>query len=93
MDATVPTPTAERTSRVAPSQPHPMNETMDKADIAFLSPARIAEMLSVCTMTVYRLIHRGALPAYRVARRLRVARLDVERYLARIRGPEAYAGA
>jgi excisionase family DNA binding protein len=69
-----------------------MKETMTNADPAFLSPSRVAKLLSVCTVTVYRLIHRGVLPAHRVTRRLRVAQADLERYLARVRGHEAYAG-
>lgn len=70
-----------------------MTKTNPDAGAAFLPPSLVASTLSVCTMTVYRLIHSGALPAYRVARGLRVARSDFEAYLSRARGLEAYAGA
>lgn len=98
MDATVPLPAADRsgvpdeTSRPALSQPEePMNNTNTGA--ALLPPLRVASLLSVSRTTVYRLIHVGALPVYRVSRSLRVARPDIERYLARVRGPESYARA
>jgi excisionase family DNA binding protein len=46
-----------------------------------LTVAEVAEMLRVSTMTVYRLIRTGELPAVRVGRSYRVKKTDLERYL------------
>lgn len=98
MDATVSVPTAGRekklhdTPRVAPSNPNFMNES-GNTGAAFLPPSTVAAMLSVCTATIYRLIHRRELPASRVARRLRIARADVENFLGRTRDPLGYVRA
>lgn len=46
-----------------------------------LTVAEVAEMLRVSTMTVYRLIRTGQLPAVRVGRSYRVRRGDLESYL------------
>lgn len=46
-----------------------------------LTVAEVAEMLRVSTMTVYRLIRTGELPAVRVGRSYRVKQADLERYL------------
>jgi excisionase family DNA binding protein len=47
-----------------------------------LTAAEVAEDLRVSTMTVYRLIRRGELPAVRVGRNYRVRLADLEAYLA-----------
>lgn len=47
-----------------------------------LTAAEVAEDLRVSTMTVYRLIRRGELPAVRVGRNYRVRAEDLEAYLA-----------
>ncbi len=48
----------------------------------FLTVAEVANMLRVSTMTVYRLIKGGQLPAARVGKSYRVREEDVDRYLA-----------
>ncbi len=48
----------------------------------FLTVAEVASMLRVSTMTVYRLIKGGQLPAARVGKSYRVSEEDVDRYLA-----------
>jgi excisionase family DNA binding protein len=49
----------------------------------FLTVAEVAGILRVSTMTVYRLIKAGNLPAVRVGKSYRVREDDVDRYLAR----------
>ena len=49
----------------------------------FLTAAEVATLLRVSTMTVYRLIKAGQLPAVRVGKSYRVREDDVDRYLAR----------
>ena len=46
-----------------------------------LTAAEVADDLRVSTMTVYRLIRRGELPAVRVGRNYRVRVEDLETYL------------
>jgi excisionase family DNA binding protein len=46
-----------------------------------LTVAEVAEMLRVSTMTVYRLIRTGELPAVRIGRSYRVREPDLEAYL------------
>ena len=46
-----------------------------------LTAAEVAEQLRVSTMTVYRLIRRGELPAVRVGRNYRVREGDLEAFL------------
>ena len=48
----------------------------------FLTVAEVAGILRVSTMTVYRLIKGGQLPAARVGKSYRVREEDVDRYLA-----------
>jgi excisionase family DNA binding protein len=50
--------------------------------VTLLTAAEVAEQLRVSTMTVYRLIRRGELPAVRVGRNYRVREGDLETYLA-----------
>lgn len=49
---------------------------------SLLTAAEVADQLRVSTMTVYRLIRRGELPAVRVGRNYRVRGEDLEAYLA-----------
>lgn len=48
----------------------------------FLTVQEVAELLRVSSMTVYRLIKSGDLPAVRVGRSFRVSDHDVDTYLA-----------
>ena len=48
----------------------------------FWTVAEVAAMLRVSTMTVYRLIKAGDLPAVRVGRSYRLAAADVDRFVA-----------
>jgi excisionase family DNA binding protein len=52
------------------------------AKARFLTVQEVAELLRVSSMTVYRLIKAGDLPAVRVGRSFRVRDVDVDRYLA-----------
>ena len=52
------------------------------AGARFLTAAEVAGILRVSTMTVYRLIKAGDLPAVRVGKSYRVREDDVDRYLA-----------
>jgi excisionase family DNA binding protein len=47
-----------------------------------LTADEVADLLRVSTMTVYRLIRRGELPAVRVGRNYRVRSGDLDTYLA-----------
>ena len=48
----------------------------------FLTVQEVADLMRVSSMTVYRLIKSGELPAVRVGRSFRVAERDVDTYLA-----------
>ncbi len=48
----------------------------------FLTVAEVAGMLRVSTMTVYRLIKAGELPAVRIGKSYRLANEDVDRFVA-----------
>ena len=48
----------------------------------FLTPAEVADMLRVSTMTVYRLIKAGDIKAVRVGKSYRLTEEDVDQYLA-----------
>ena len=50
-------------------------------DIALLTVREVAESMRVSTMTVYRLIRAGAIPAIRVGKHFRIRTRDLERYL------------
>jgi excisionase family DNA binding protein len=52
------------------------------AQAHFLTVQEVAELMRVSTMTVYRLIKSGELPAVRVGRSFRVRDEDVDAYLA-----------
>jgi excisionase family DNA binding protein len=51
------------------------------AKARFLTVQEVAQMMRVSTMTVYRLIKSGALPAIRVGKHFRIRRTDLEDYL------------
>jgi excisionase family DNA binding protein len=51
------------------------------AKARFLTVQEVAQLLRVSSMTVYRLIKAGDLPAVRVGRAFRVRDVDVDAYL------------
>jgi len=51
------------------------------ATARFLTVQEVAELMRVSTMTVYRIIKSGELPAVRVGRSFRVRDVDVDTYL------------
>ncbi|MEO7572627.1 MAG: helix-turn-helix domain-containing protein [Acidimicrobiales bacterium] len=55
----------------APPAPHPR----------LLTPNEVAELLRVSSMTVYRLIKAGDLPAARIGKSFRIREADVDAYL------------
>ena len=48
----------------------------------FMTVAEVAQLMRVSTMTVYRLIKAGDLPAVRVGKSYRIREDDVDQYLA-----------
>jgi excisionase family DNA binding protein len=50
----------------------------DLSDVRFLTVAEVAEMMRVSSMTVYRLVHSGELPAVRFGRSFRIPESAVE---------------
>lgn len=59
-----------------------MSERLESWQSRFLTVGEVAGTLRVSTMTVYRLINAGELPAVRVGRSFRLREEDVDRYLA-----------
>jgi len=57
-------------------------EELNDRQIRFLTVAEVATSLRVSTMTVYRLINAGELPAARIGRSFRVRTEDLERFVA-----------
>ena len=57
-------------------------EDLNSRQIHFLTVAEVAAALRVSTMTVYRLINGGDLPAARIGRSFRVRTEDLESFLA-----------
>ena len=51
------------------------------ATARFLTVQEVADLMRVSTMTVYRIIKSGELPAVRVGRSFRVRDIDVDSYL------------
>jgi putative molybdopterin biosynthesis protein len=45
-----------------------------------LTPEEVAGMLNIAKTTVYEMIKRGELPCYRIGRKMRIEREDIERY-------------
>ncbi len=48
---------------------------------ALLTVAEVADELRVSTMTVYRLVKAGELPAFRIGKNYRIKRDDLDAYL------------
>jgi excisionase family DNA binding protein len=59
-----------------------MTKEQGTTQIRFLTVSEVASSLRVSTMTVYRLINGGELPAARIGRSFRVRTEDLEHYLA-----------
>jgi excisionase family DNA binding protein len=58
-------------------------------EIELMTPREVAEVMRVSTMTVYRLVKAGTLPAIRVGKHLRIRRADLRAYLdARVVQPD-----
>ena len=55
---------------------------LNYARARFLTVGEVAEMLRVSSMTVYRLINSGELPAVRIGKSFRLREEDVDKYLA-----------
>lgn len=98
-NAMLPSPKSRPTRRgsqgsahgVAPSQPNMIGTIQSlKLDDGLLSVMQVAQLLNVSRLTIYRLIERGLLPVYRIARRLRFARGDLLAYLAKSRTHNDY---
>jgi excisionase family DNA binding protein len=51
------------------------------ATARFLTVQEVADLMRVSTMTVYRIIKSGELPAVRVGRSFRVRDVDIDTYL------------
>ncbi len=51
------------------------------SDARYLTVGEVAALLRVSSMTVYRLINAGDLPALRIGRSFRVRSEDLDRYL------------
>lgn len=59
-----------------------MAQPLDASQSRFMTVGEVASSLRVSTMTVYRLINGGELPAVRIGRSFRVRVEDLDRYLA-----------
>lgn len=59
-----------------------MTQQLETAQRQFMTVGEVAAALRVSSMTVYRLINAGELPAVRIGRSFRVRTEDLERYLA-----------
>ena len=46
-----------------------------------LTPLEVAELLKITKNTVYELIKRGELPAYKVGKKLRIDKEDIDNYI------------
>jgi excisionase family DNA binding protein len=56
-------------------------EDIDTGRIRFMTVGEVATSLRVSTMTVYRLINSGELPAARIGRSFRVRAEDLDRFV------------
>jgi excisionase family DNA binding protein len=54
----------------------------DLSDVRFLTVAEVADMMRVSSMTVYRLVHAGELPAVRFGRSYRIPESAVAKVIA-----------
>lgn len=59
-----------------------MAQQIDNIQTRFMTVGEVAAVLRVSTMTVYRLINAGQLPAVRIGRSFRVSEEELDRYLA-----------
>lgn len=59
-----------------------MAQQVDSSHAWFMTVGEVAAVLRVSTMTVYRLINAGKLPAVRIGRSFRVREEELDRYLA-----------
>lgn len=59
-----------------------MAQELDASQSRFMTVGEVASVLRVSTMTVYRLINAGELPAARIGRSFRVRTGDLDQYLA-----------
>lgn len=57
-------------------------QQIDTTQTRFMTVGEVATELRVSSMTVYRLINAGQLPAVRIGRSFRVRPEDLDRYLA-----------
>jgi excisionase family DNA binding protein len=53
----------------------------DLSDVRFLTVAEVAEMMRVSSMTVYRMVHAGELPAVRFGRSYRIPESAVAQWV------------
>ena len=53
-----------------------------------LTPAEVAEILKISKYTVYEMVKRGELPAYRVGKKIRVDSHDLQKYIDKGKGNE-----
>lgn len=69
-----------------------MNEnTMNSwAELEFLRVRQVASLLNISRLGVYRLIERGLLPVYRVARCVLLKRADIAAFLTNCRVPSRH---
>lgn len=58
-----------------------MTNGHDISTVRFLTVAEVASIMRVSSMTVYRLVHSGELPAVRVGRSFRVPETMISKYL------------
>jgi len=58
-----------------------MTQQLDNTSTRFMTVGEVAAILRVSTMTVYRLINGGQLPAVRIGRSFRVREAELDRYL------------
>jgi excisionase family DNA binding protein len=59
-----------------------MTQHLDTAHPTFMTVSEVAGVLRISTMTVYRLINAGQLPAVRIGRSFRLRTDDLDRYIA-----------
>jgi len=72
-------PTGVRSFAAGRSREFRVNNGLSKS--RFLTVQEVADLMRVSSMTVYRLIKAGELPAVRVGRSFRVSEPDVDAYL------------
>lgn len=58
-----------------------MAQEQNFSDVKFLTVQEVASLMRVSTMTIYRMVHGGELPAVRFGRSYRVPANAVESYL------------